>query len=105
VATLSPDGSELVKKIAGLLRKIEDRSVSVEGHTDDVPISTTRFASNWELSAARALEVRRTLSEAGVHDQRLSIIAYADTHPAPGEDDVTIEVRRQRNRRVVIRVF
>jgi chemotaxis protein MotB len=106
VATLSSDGTGLVKKIAGLLGKIPDRHVVVEGHTDDVPIATARFASNWELSAARALEVRKTLSDAGVGEKRLSILAYADTRPAISpKDEPNVDLRRSKNRRVVIRVW
>lgn len=105
VAALSPEGSGLVQKIAGLLKKIPERHVVVEGHTDDVPIATPRFASNWELSAARALEVRRTLSESGVAEKRLSILAYADTHPAVTDEAMAVDERRRRNRRVVIRVY
>lgn len=106
VATLSTDGMNLVAKIAGLVRKLPERRVVVEGHTDDVPISTPRFSSNWELSAARALEVRRTLAESGVLDRRLSITAYADTQPINVTTaTITLEERRRRNRRVVIRVY
>jgi chemotaxis protein MotB len=106
VSALSIEGTGLVKKIAALLGKIPDRHVVVEGHTDDVPISTPRFASNWELSAARALEVRKTLSDAGVADQRLSIVAYAETRPSVrAEDEPNVEQRRKKNRRVVIRVY
>lgn len=106
VANLAPEGNELVRKIAGLLRKIPERKVMVEGHTDDVPISTARFASNWELSSFRALEVRKTLADSGVDDKRLSIVAYADTQPVMVEGDQgSIEERRRRNRRVVIRVY
>lgn len=105
VAGLTDDGTGLVRKIAGLLKKIPERNVVVEGHTDDVPISTPRFASNWDLSAARALEVRRTLSEAGVVEKRLSILAYADTRPAVTDASTDLDERRRRNRRVVIRVY
>lgn len=107
VATLEPEGTTLVRRIAGLLKKVPERKVTVEGHTDDVPISTLRFISNWELSAARALEVRHTLASAGVDDQRLSIVAYADTRPAQVEEGVklTLDEQRRKNRRVVIRVY
>lgn len=105
VAALSPDGTNLVRKIAGLLGKIPERHVIVEGHTDNVPIATARFASNWELSATRALEVRKTLSEAGVPDLRLAISAYADTRPAAVERGLRPEEQRRKDRRVVIRVY
>ncbi len=106
VATLSTEGTQLVTKLAGLLKRLPDRyKVDVEGHTDDVPIATARFRNNWELSAARALMVRETLERDGVPDERLSITAYADTRPAKGPDGENLEDRRRRNRRVVIRVY
>lgn len=106
VAALSPDGQALVAKIARLLMKVGDQyKVIVEGHTDDVPISTAQFRSNWDLSAARALEVRTALSKGGVADGRLSIMAFADTRPLPSEPDESVEAVRKKNRRVVIRVY
>ena len=106
VAALSADGGPLVDKIARLLSKMEERfRVRVEGHTDDVPISTAKFRDNWDLSAARALEVRTRLAQAGVEDRRLSVIAYADTRPAKSKPGATLAEIRAHNRRVVIRVF
>ncbi len=105
VATLSGEGSMLMQKIARLLNRLPAHyQVAVEGHTDDVPIATARFPSNWELSAARALEVRTWLQSAGVSDRRLSIGAYADTRPVK-TTNVNLEEQRRRNRRVVIRVY
>ncbi len=106
VASLTDEGRGLVQKVAGLLRQLPERyQVVVEGHTDDVPIATARFASNWHLSAARGLEVREALSAGGVAGDRLSVAAYADTRP-PKErtDGMALETRRQRARRVVLRV-
>jgi chemotaxis protein MotB len=106
VATLSPDGTGLVKKLANLLKRMPDRyRVDVEGHTDDVPIATARFRNNWELAAARALTVRESLEQDGVPDERLSITAFADTRPAKAVETDTLDERRRRNRRVVIRVY
>jgi len=106
VAALAPEGRPLVSKIARILEKVPERyRVMVEGHTDDVPIATAQFPSNWELSAARALEVRRELARAGVQDKRLSVKALADTEPLPPLDGETLEAQRQKNRRVVIRVY
>jgi len=106
VASLSPDGTALVGKIGQLIQRLPDRyRVIVEGHTDDVPIATERFPSNWALSAARALEVRRELARLGVADRRLSIAAYADTRPLDPEGDEDRESARRRNRRVVLRVY
>lgn len=106
VANLTPDGRGLVKKLSKLLQRLPAKyRVDVEGHTDDVPIRTARFSSNWDLAAARALEVRSDLAADGVTDQRLSITAYADTRPAKAPAKATRDERRRRNRRVVIRVY
>lgn len=55
--------------------------IIVEGHTDDVPISTQRFPSNWELSSARATNVAAFLRRFGINDDRLSVRAFADNRP------------------------
>ena len=108
VATLTAEGSRLVTKVADLLSKLPIRfRVRVEGHTDDVPIATPRFASNWELSAARAIEVRGAMIEDEALDPgRVAIAAYADTRPPRLDDETSlgVEERRRRARRVVIRV-
>lgn len=106
VAALSPEGRALVAKIARLLGRVPERyRVVVEGHTDDVPIATAQFPSNWELSAARALGVRRELAAAGFDDRRLAIKALADTEPLERLEGEAVEAFRQKNRRVVIRVY
>jgi chemotaxis protein MotB len=72
----------------------------VEGHTDDIPISTAEFRSNWELSVRRATEVVRYLIEK--HDlspRRISAVGYAEYHPVAPND--TAE-NRSRNRRIEI---
>lgn len=81
--------------------------VDVEGHTDDVPISTTRFPSNWELSAHRAASVVRYLIEIGVEANRLEASGLADTQPkAPNLDLLgePIPENREKNRRVSVRL-
>ncbi len=106
VATLTSDGRGLVGRIAKLVGKLPSRyRVLVEGHTDDVPIKTAQFASNWELSAARALEVRAALTTQGVAKDRLAIAAYADNRPLAGQEGLSADQLRKRNRRVVIRVY
>ncbi len=106
VAAISDSGLSLVQKVARLLTQLPSKyRVAVEGHTDNVPIQTPRFASNWELSAARALQVRQVLAKGGVPEDRLSIIAYADTRPPEGlNDKLSADEKRRRSRRVVIRV-
>jgi chemotaxis protein MotB len=77
-----------------------DRHVRVEGHTDNVPIATAQFPSNWELSAARAVTVVRTLSEEyGVQPSHLTAVSHADSRPLT--DNLTPE-SRAKNRRVEI---
>jgi chemotaxis protein MotB len=106
VAQLSDEGRRIVGRISGLVHKHpEHYRELVEGHTDDVPIATAQFPSNWELSAARALEVRDALARGGFPDGRLSISAYASTRPLAASNGEPIEVVRQKNRRVVIRVY
>lgn len=82
--------------------------VAIEGHTDEVPVSSKGpFSSNWELSSARALEVRLRLQELGVPRNRVRIEAYADTKTLPPEDvqGMSDSDRLARHRRVVVRVF
>lgn len=86
---------------------LNEYMVTVEGHTDDTPIHTARFPSNWELSAGRATSVVRALVEAGLDRSQVSALAFADTRPVvPNIDDSgrPSQSNRERNRRVVIRV-
>ncbi len=81
-ATLKPASAPLLTHIAHLLT-IEGISndVRVEGNTDNVPISTARFPSNWDLSTARATAVLDGLLRAGVQPKRLSVTGYGAEHP------------------------
>jgi chemotaxis protein MotB len=76
-----------------------DFPITIEGHTDNVPIKTLQFPSNWELSAVRATTVLRLFADAGVAAERLTAIGYADTRPV--EPNVLAD-GRARNRRVTI---
>ena len=73
--------------------------ITIEGHTDNVPINTPQFPSNWELSAVRATTVLRLFADSGVAAERLTAIGYADTRPV--EPNVLAD-GRARNRRVTI---
>lgn len=95
-ADLKPDAHRILDSIAALL-KANAFAVSVEGHTDDTPISTSRYPSNWDLSVARATHVTRYLIARGVERQRLRAVGYADTRPL---DRAGTAVARARNRRV-----
>jgi chemotaxis protein MotB len=82
--------------------------VDVEGHTDDIPINTPRFPSNWELSTARATTVVRFLIDRGVEPARLKAAGYAETRPKlPNRDpaDKAIPENQATNRRVAVEVY
>lgn len=82
---LKPEGLGILKKVGMALKKIPDKEIRVEGHTDNVPVSgriSQRYPSNWELSAARATTVARFLQEKqGVNPQRLVVSGYASYRP------------------------
>lgn len=99
----------LLKKWSALLtdEKFKFFYIEVEGHTDDDPISTPRFPSNWELSASRAAAVVRFMQEEGVHYFQLKATGLADSHPkVPNRDPMgeAIKINQAKNRRVVIRL-
>ncbi|HEY9198393.1 MAG TPA: OmpA family protein [Gammaproteobacteria bacterium] len=95
-AALTGDGRGLLGDLASTLKTLP-YALSVEGHTDNVPIRTARYPSNWELAAARASAVTRHLIEQGVAADRVRAIGYADTRPRA--ENSTAE-GRARNRRV-----
>ena len=78
-----------------------DFPITIEGHTDNVPIKTPQFPSNWELSAVRATTVLRLFADSGVAAERLTAIGYADTRPV--EPNLLAD-GRARNRRVTIMI-
>ncbi len=97
-ADLSDQGQKLLKHIIPTLQEGKYQIV-VEGHTDNVPISTGRFPSNWELSAARAISVIHFFEGQKIEKDRMSAVAFGDTKPIESNDS---EEGRQRNRRVQI---
>jgi chemotaxis protein MotB len=98
-ADLTPDTFLILDKLAGLINSLPNH-VNLEGHTDAVPIRNSRFASNWELSAARSIAMLDRLASRGHVDRsRVSIAGYADTVPVASNED---EKGRSRNRRVDI---
>jgi chemotaxis protein MotB len=100
-ALLQPEASEILQAVGGLLRNDPHR-IEVEGHTDDVPIASTVYPSNWELSAARASSVVRLFIDSGVAPARLSALGFAATRPvAPNTDPVG----QARNRRVAVMIL
>ena len=95
-ADMRGDALPLLAALAEPLRQ-SDAQLRVEGHTDSLPISTARYPSNWELSAARATTVLTHLEKGGIPTSRLSVAGYADGRPIA--DNATAEGRAQ-NRRV-----
>lgn len=100
---LRPAGRAFVERmarpLATLLEAEADQMVLVGGHTDDVPMHGERFATNWELSAARAVAVSRVLVAAGLPPTRVAAAGFAENHP---REDNTDEASRKRNRRIEV---
>ena len=108
-ATISGAGISILRDVAVTLKsdRYAGYNISIEGHTDDAPISTAQFQSNWELSTARAAAVVRFFLEQGIPARKLTAAGYADTFPiAPNRNaDGTVNPDNQaRNRRVVIKL-
>lgn len=98
-ATLQDEFIPVLDKLIDMLETIEGH-IAVEGHSDDVPISTFMFPSNWDLSVARALEVAHGLFDDGyIKQDRFSIAGFADTRPLVPNDTPD---NRRKNRRVEI---
>jgi len=105
-AEIKPAGLKVLKQVGDVLNKVTDKQIRIEGHTDNVPISTKlqdRFKTNWELSTARATTVVRYLiDQGGVDREQLSAVGYADTRPvATNESDEG----RSSNRRIEIVLY
>ncbi|NDY95330.1 flagellar motor protein MotD [Wenzhouxiangella limi] len=100
-ATVSAAARPVLEQIAEILQPFPN-PVRVEGHTDNVPISTALFPSNWELSAARAANVVRLFQDAGIDAERLAAIGMGEYRPTA--DNATAEGRNL-NRRVLIVVL
>jgi chemotaxis protein MotB len=101
-AELSPAADRVLSPVAQALASLANaHEITVEGHADDLPIRTLAFASNWELSAKRSVNVVRRLIDRGVPKEWLSAEAFADTRPIAAGTD---ETARANNRRVIVRV-
>jgi len=98
-AELRPEAFIVLNKLSGLLKTMPN-SISVEGHTDNRPIYSSRFPSNWELSTARALAVVRHMSETLKLDpRRFAAVGYGEYRPVVANDSLE---NMARNRRVMI---
>lgn len=107
-ADLGPGGSEQLARLAETLLEVAQRIppdlewiLRIDGHTDRLPIRTTRFPSNWELSAARAISVVKFLGSRGIPEDRLAAAGFGEYHPL---DDRNDEISYRRNRRIEIKL-
>jgi chemotaxis protein MotB len=99
VADISPQAIPLLQKIGAIVAETA-YEVRVEGHTDDIPIKTNRYPSNWELSTARAVNVLRYLIDAyRISNERLSAAGFGEHQPIAANDS---SMNRAKNRRVEI---
>ena len=98
-ANLLPDFQPTLKQIAGFISSQKGYNVSVAGHTDDAPINTAQFPSNWELSAIRAVNVAKFMISSGVNPHRVSIEGYSAYRPLHAN---TTDDNKHANRRVEI---
>ena len=100
-SSLAPEAQALLARLARLLRD-RPNPIRVEGHTDDRPINTARFPSNWELSAARAASVVHLFAREHIAPERLVMVGYGEHRPKVAE---TSDAARDANRRVVLMVL
>lgn len=100
-AQLASAAGEVLDRLAQALLEF-DNSLRIEGHTDDIPITTREFPSNWELSSARAASVVHRFMAGGIAPQRMAVLGLAEYHPVVENTDAKA---RNRNRRVVIVVL
>jgi chemotaxis protein MotB len=98
---IKPAGQLALAEVAGVFRTIPGRNFQVAGDTDNVPIHTERFTSNWELSTARAVEVVRYLVAQSVRPDVLSAAGYGEFDPITRNEDPE---GRSRNRRIEIKL-
>ena len=108
-AVLKAESIPVLRRLASTLNasRYNIFRFEVQGHTDDTPIHTDLYPSNWELSAARAAAVTRFLIQNGIEPTRLRVVGLADNQPLyPNRDayDEPIEYNQQRNRRVRVRM-
>jgi chemotaxis protein MotB len=96
---IKPAGKEALSQLARVLVTVRGRAFQVAGHTDNVPIQTARFPSNWELSTARAVEVVKLLVASGVDARQLSAAGYGEFDPIAGNETPD---GRGKNRRIEI---
>lgn len=108
-AQLDPDSEQLLNTVLIALQQVKynDFLIDVEGHTDNTPISSVAYPSNWELSTARAANVVKYFNDAGIPANRLKASGYADSRPVIEYDSLGFPFAssKEKNRRVVLRLY
>lgn len=107
-ANIRTEWDPILKKLLARLKPYTEKyRIAIEGHTDNLPITSSRFPSNWELSSERAMQVRQRLEISGVNSQKMRIEAYGDTKPPPANElqGLNGDQANARRRRVVVRLF
>jgi chemotaxis protein MotB len=100
-ANLSSTGKEAIKQVSQVLASIEERQYQVAGHTDNMPIATAQFPTNWHLGAARAISVTKVLIDSGLPAERVSAASFGDTKPV---DTNRTPEGKEANRRIEITI-
>ena len=107
-AEIGVKGKERLTEISGLLQSITNKIpnkinwiIQVEGHTDNVPISTNEFPSNWELSVARAIAVARIMIDNGIEPNRINVAGYGEFRPLVENKN---EKNKNKNRRIELKL-
>jgi chemotaxis protein MotB len=101
-AEVKPEGLVVLQKVIDILKGLKDKAIRIEGHTDNVPIVgalARKYPTNWELSAARAINVARYLQQQGIDPALLGAVAYGEFKPVALNDS---EEGRAKNRRIEI---
>lgn len=103
-AEIKQESLTTLEEVSRVIRETSHKThmVEVEGHTDDVPINTAQFPSNWELSSVRATNVVKYLLAQGIEKERLKAAGYADSRPKENIESLSVEQQRQANRRIVV---
>lgn len=98
-AEVKKGGLEILGKVISILKDVKDKSIRIEGHTDNVQISRAlaqRYPTNWELSAARAINVARHLQDQGIDPGQLSAVAYGEWKPVATNDTAEGKAKNRR---------
>lgn len=101
-AKLSDAGIQAIAEITAILATLTKRRFQVEGHTDNVPIKTARFRSNWELASTRAVGVVKAMVEAGMDGGRISAASFGEFQPVAANDSTEGKTANRRIEIVVV---